>query len=346
MTAAGPQAPGDQGGKARLRGERKSSRRKVLWIAGVVALTCWSLAVAGGAFWGGWQLQEYAQAQRQTEGPTVIEVPAEPEVAADVAPDIRGLSLGDAKQALVDSGVDPATFAIEEVAWAGNEGVVIRQDPVVGEPLSETMTLTVSVPASMPAAVGLHRDAVIASLREFGVETELEETYDLSVAAGTVLDSVPAEGEPLPEVVTLTVAQPGSSLFFDALRPVESICRSAEARLDGQLYVNSLDCRSGNPEQPAVGVWLLDRRGQQLTGTIGVDDTGETDATASVRIIGNGTELAAAEVSYATPAAIDIDISGILRLEIWIASETRSSVMLGDVLVKGTSADIDRLEAE
>ena len=118
-------------------------------------------------------------------------------------------------------------------------------------------------------------------------------------------------------------------------------------QVDAVAYPNSLTCSPGTVEDPNTAVWLINRRGRQLTGTIGVSDADGLDATAQVQITGDGKPLAQVSASYAAPAPIDLDISGVLRLEISVVSgETRSRAVLGDMILKGSTADIDTLETD
>lgn len=151
----------------------------------------------------------------------------------------------------------------------------------------------------------------------------------------------------LPVTLTLTVAQAGSSVFLAQLEAVDSMCSPSEEQVDAVAYPNSLTCSPGTVEDPNTAVWLIKRRGRQLTGTIGVSDADGLDATAQVQITGDGKPLAQVSASYAAPAPIDLDISGVLRLEISVVSgETRSRAVLGDMILKGSTADIDTLETD
>lgn len=320
--------------------------KQALRVTTVVSLVLWTIAVAGAGFAGGWLTQERIQAQRTTEGPTVVEIPALVETNAESMPDVRGLSLADAKQALADIQINAGAVDVTTVEWAGEPGVVIAQDPVVGETVKDAIALRVSSEVTMPDVVGLPKGEAIDKLRALGVEPEIVDKYELTSPTGTVLVAEPGVGKPLLSTVTLTVAQPGSSVFFSRLAAVDAPCSVKAADVNAVRYSNSVSCRTGDVDYTQVGVWLLNRRAALITGMVGVDDKGATTAAATVTVTGDGKPLATLDVSYAKPAELSVDVTGILRLEIDFRSTDGSEVVLAELLVKGASADIDTLETE
>lgn len=318
---------------------RKRGRRR--WVASV--LLAWTMLVASGAFVGGWALKDYVQAGRVTDGPTVVEVPAAVEVASGAMPDIRGLSLADAKQALVDSGFPAGTVEVTGVDWAGAEEVVIAQDPVVGEVASGTIKLQVSRSALMPDVVGMRRADAIDKLKQLGAETEVEEVFTPDKPAATVLSTDTKSGGPLPLVVTLQVAQAGSSLYLSTLDTVTGRCSQRSANVNATTYPNSLLCASGEAEA-STHVWLINRKAAVLAGTLGVVDSGDTNAQVTAVFLGDGEEIGSATAGYAKPAVVSVDVTGVLRLEVAITSAKRDEAVLGDFMLKGTTADINQLE--
>lgn len=327
-----------------VSGGRKRSPMRTIAIT---SFALWTVAVLSAGVVGGWYLKDALQARLISEGPQVVGIPAAVEIPDAAIPDLRGLDLADAKQALVDGGMNIDELATRDVDWAGQPGVVLSQDPVVGEPIGGPVNLTVSAAATMPTVVGLKKGEAIEALRALGVEPQIVEEYDMSKATGSVLASDVPAGEPLPVTLTLTVAQAGSSVFLAQLEAVDSMCSASEEQVDAVAYPNSLSCSAGTAEDPNTAVWLINRRGRHLTGTVGVSDADDLDATTQVRITGDGNPLAQVSASYAVPATIDLDVSGVLRLEISVVSgETRSRAVLGDMILKGSTADIDTLETD
>ena len=319
-------------------------RRPALRKLGVAGLALWTLVVGGAGFVGGWVLMEGIQAGRVSEGPEVIEIPAAVEVLDQTMLDVRGMTLADAKQALADTGLPLDGLEAREVAWSGEAGVIISQDPVAGQQTTGGIVFQVSVTASMPEIVGRLQREVIPELKALGVEVEVEERYELASPTGTVLEADIAAGEPLPAVVTITVAQAGGSVFLSELAPVEGSCRSGAAAVNAVPMPNSLSCGPGYREEGSTTVYLLNRRARLMSGTLGVDDTGPADAAVHVVITGDGKPLAEGDITYANPVPFTIDVTGVLRLEIIVSSTNRSDAVLGEVLVKGATNDIAQLE--
>lgn len=309
------------------------------------ALIAWTVMVGSLAFAGGWLVNDRIQAGRSVPQPSVIEIRAPRGDYEGTAPDVRGLTVGDAKQVLVDMGVDAGIISIKTIPWAGTADVVIAQDPVATERITDRVVLTVSAAAVVPDVVGSKKGDAVDSLRALGVEPEISEAFDLLAPTGSVLAIEPAAGELLPEVVKLTVAQPGSSLFMADLKAVSSICSKTTANINASAFPNSLSCGTGQPDRPRTGVWLLNRRVQAISGAIGVDDKGKSDATAQITVIGDGKSLGTFSVGYAKPTEINISVAGVLRLEIVTTSPTQSDVVLGTWLLKGTTDDISALES-
>ena len=320
----------------------RNPRRGRLILIGLVS---WSLLVASASFAGGWMVNDRWQASRTRPSPSIIEIPASQGEYEGTMPDLRGLGSSDARQVLVDVGFDPNLVVVNEVPWAGTPDLVVSQDPVAGEKVTDKVNLTVSGQASVPEVVGQHYLDAVNALRALGVEPEVVDAFDFTAPTGSVLAVAPAAGEPLPEVVQLTVAQPGSSMFFADLKAVDRICSSKDADLNGTPYNKSLGCSTGQANKPKTGVWLLDRRVQAISGVIGVDDKGKSDASAEVTVVGDGQVLGTFSTSYAQPADINISVTGVLRLEIVTTSATGSEVVLGTWLLKGTSDDITALES-
>ncbi|HMQ64742.1 MAG TPA: PASTA domain-containing protein [Arachnia sp.] len=324
-------------------GEAAAPKRKGWRRLLVVASLAGAVSLLSGGFVAGWYAKDIVQASRITEGPTVIEIPAAEAAVEQPMLDVRGMTLVDAKQALVDTGISVTGLKVVEIPWAGAPDVVVAQDPVVGELVTSELELQVSVAATMPEFVGKPRSEVVNELKRFGVEVEIREEYALDKPTGSVLDATTKVGEPLPAVVQLSVAQPGASVFLTQLRPAGGGCSTTGADIDGVHFANSLACSSGNPD-PRVTVYLLNRLTRQVEGVIGVDDKRATDQRARVEFVGDGQVLAKATVGYADPAEVSFDTTGVLRLEVRVTSETRATAVLGDFLVKGAVDELTRLE--
>lgn len=341
--SSGPQ-PSNLAGEAPAQPE--SARRPKGWRRFVViSLVAAAVTLFSGGAVVGWYVRDLVQASQVSEEPEIIEIPASEAVAEQPMLDVRGMDLTDAKQALVDTGIPVTGLKVEEVPWAGAAGVVIAQEPVVGEAVATDVELQVSVAAAMPEVLGKQRVDAVNELKQLGVEVEVVEEYALDQPTGSVLASVPVAGEPLPAVVQLTVAQAGAAVYLSQLSAADGRCSQTEANINGEHHANSLSCRSGDPE-PDITVYLLNRLTRQVEGVVGVADEEAMDQVAQVVFLGDGKPLATAAVSYAKPATVSFDTTGVLRLEIHVTSTSRSSALLGDFLVKGSVAEIARLDTE
>lgn len=340
-----PPAPGKKERKRKRGGKAKQpTTRSRLRKLALAAFALWTVSCLTAGVVLGWMINDRMHQARTTEGPEVIEVPMLADAAGFAMPDLRGLSLTDAKQVLVDSGSSADLVDVVEVEWGGQVGVVITQDPVSGEQVKERITLQVSKQALMPDVLGQSELEAVDKLKALGTETVVEQRFDLASRTGTVLETSVAVGEPLPTVVTLVVAQPGTALFLSQLEAADGGCSSKDGRLNGKEYPNSTECRSGTAQYPATSVWLLDRKAHQLSGVIGVDDRGKTDAVVQVVITGDGAELANVTATYANPVEVSVSVKDVLRLEVTVLSENQSQAVLGDMLVKGLPEEIATLE--
>lgn len=326
------------------KGTKPKKRRTIWWS--LSAILAFGLAVGGAGVVGGWFLAREVNVGAVPSQVQVVEVPVVETIDEMTMPDVRGLNGTAAEQALVDSGFDAKNISLNEVEWAGETGLVIAQRPVVGDIADGEITLDVSVETTMPDVVGLSATQAIAQLQTLGVDPEVEEQFALDQRTGTVLTASVEAGQPLPDAVTLNVAQVGASMFLSTLGQEERNCSSSDARIDGSEFPNSLTCRSGYRDEPSVGFWLLDRHAMVIAGTIGIDDRGDDTASGTVTFIGDGTELGTYSVTYAQPQEVSLNVDGVLRLEIVVTAPDRGEVRLGNFLIKGDTNGIAALEAK
>lgn len=316
-----------------------------------VALGLTVCGLVGIGFVAGWEANIRFGPQAERTEPQIVEVPALQEQADLLMPDVRGLSLAEAKQVMADLQLDPAGIKLTEQEWAGEPGVVIAQDPVVGEKSKPVVHLTVARSAVVGNYVGLPQEEVVEALHALGSDAVIKFAFDLTQRSGTVLAVEPAPGEPLPPLVEVTVAQAGSSAALHTLQTAEvtgsrSDCRKSEVTIEGRGYPDALRCSTAREGEPTSTVWLVGKHGSVLSAGVGLADTGKADSTARVQVLADGKEVAALDVSYGKLAPVSVDISGVLRLEIVTSSATGADVYLTDAIVKGTDSDIDQLVTE
>lgn len=332
-------------GVRRLR-DFGSRHRARLIVAGAMSLV---LGVFSGGFLTGWIVKEEVAVHRSEPRPTVVEIPVLDTQADSRVPDVRGMETAVAKQALADLDIDPNAVKIREVEWAGTPGVVVAQEPVGGEQVTGSLTLSVSKQASVPEVTGKKKKDAIDALQALGAEVTVTEQYSASATTGTVLSVSPQVGSPLDSSVQLVVAESGGSILLSSVNTAgsgSSCSTDTNISMNGTSYKEALACSGGFSSKESTYAWVLGRHASTFSTTVGLADSGKTDATATVRILADGNEVARADVAYGKPAKVNADVSNALRLEIAVSSKNGDTVYLGDALVKGTTAQIDQLEAE
>jgi PASTA domain len=332
-------------GARRLRDFGTRHRGKLI-VAGVMSLV---LGVFSGGFLTGWIVKEEVAVRSSEPRPTVVEIPVLDTQADSRVPDVRGMETAVAKQALADLDIDLNAVTIREVEWAGTPGVVVAQDPVGGEQLTGSLTLSVSKQANVPEVTGKKKKDAINALQTLGAEVTVTEQYSASATTGTVLSVSPQVGSPLDSSVELVVAESGGSILLSSVNTAgsgSSCSTDTNVSMNGTSYKEALACSGGFSDKESTYAWVLGRHASTLSTTVGLADSGKTDATATVRILADGNEVARADAAYGKPAKVNADVSNALRLEIAVSSKNGDTVYLGDALLKGTTTQIDQLEAE
>ena len=314
------------------------------------ALVLLALGLLAGGFAVGWVSHA---ALGSTGGGTTVEVveaPDGPDALDTALPDVRGLSVVDARQAIADVGLAAGAITTVEAPSAQAEGTVVRQDPIGGTSEAAEVTLFVAVPGKVPDLVGRSSDAADRALTELGVRIERKQVYDPTVDEGTVTGLSPAAGKPLPLVVTMSVAGPASSLYLSELQSLEGGCYAQEASINGQDYAHAVSCSpSSYDTEPQVTTYLLDRRASSVEGVIGVTDDSDQGLGAAVSLVGDGRTLWSGTLRYGASTPFRADTRGVLRLEIRYRStseEATGSFALGDARAVGSPEDITALGAE
>ncbi|MCO7219371.1 PASTA domain-containing protein [Klenkia sp. PcliD-1-E] len=85
----------------------------------------------------------------------VVAAPADDTGGASRLPDVRGLALAAAQQAVAYAGLNPSPVTVVEVSSASPGGTVVGQDPVGGTSAASPVTLSVAVPGEVPALVAV-----------------------------------------------------------------------------------------------------------------------------------------------------------------------------------------------
>lgn len=281
---------------------------------------------------------------------TTVEVVAAPTDAGEgtvAVPDVRGLLLVDARQALADAGLPPDAVTTTDAPAALPAGTILRQDPVGGTEGANAVTLFVAVPGTVPDVVGAPAAGAVQILQDLGTAVRQVPRYTPGTPEGTVLAVEPPAGWPLAEEVVLTVSGPPGSVYLAQLDRVEGSCAGDGAGVDGQPYDNSVVCSTSSAGSTTV--YLLNRQVTSLEGVVGMADTSDPAATAAVRIVADGQVLLERTVAYGSAVPFELAVTGALRLEVSYstAGEVPSGrLVLGDARLVGDPAGIDALDAE
>ena len=321
-------------------------------------MTLATLLTVGGSIAGGvsvgWTLADERAARQDTDAPEPVEDDL-PAVSFDEnpsdrhMPDVRGLDAETALEVLADAGIAPAAVSMEEQPWAGTVGVIVEQEPRFASPNPEEVTLRVSEPASVPDLIGDDADAAATELEDLGAIVRSVQRYEAGADAGTVLSSDPDPGMDLAPEIEIEVAAPSSSVFLASIPLVEGNCDRGEIEVDGQDHPDALTCRIRGDE--VEHEWVLSRVVARIEGTIGVPDTGSSDAAVSVEILADGETIDTVSTSYGQPATIDVSVPDALRLTLRSRavgededdSTPTTDLVLADLRLIGGSDDLNRL---
>lgn len=327
------------------RWRRLVRHRRVLMAVGV-ALVASSLV--GFGFGLGWTV-----ATRQTKPVTetvTVEVPV-PDYDSDGAvqmPDVRGLAQAEAQAVIADAGIPATQVAVTSKPAAGVAGIVVDQTPLFGTENPSAIQLLVSAPAVVPELVGQAEREATETLLALGARVERATRYVPGTAPGVVVEVQPAAGAPLGESVTLTISEPASSVYLTQVERIAGSCSSAQESLNGKDFPESMKCAAG--AKPQLSEWLLDRAGTDLIATLGVPDSGASDAAVRVRVLADGNEVGSFTAAYGQATDIKVPVAGALRLGIEVTAvnmpeRTSASwyAVLGDARVEGSAAALEQL---
>lgn len=325
------------------RGVKRPSLHRNLVIGAVLSVS----GVFLGGFGLGWTAHSINGPPALPPVTVQVAAPSEGDGPSIPLPDVRGLLVADAEQAMIDAGLPPSAVTVVDAPSALPEDTVVRQDPVGGSEDVAAVTLYVSVPGVVPEVLGQPAETVRQSLFDLGVRVVERSLYQPGTPEGTVTSVEPAAGSALPDEVTITVSGPASSLFLSTLEPIESRCDEQETAVNGIDYQYAVVCSAG--EQARSQVYLLDRLSTSLEGVAGITDESDPAYTAEVIILTDGRQVFSGALRYGQSTPFTIDTTDVLRLEVIFNSTTSGAdgqLALGDTRVIGSPDQITELDAE
>lgn len=282
--------------------------------------------------------------------PTAVEVrneivapqEAQAHTEAEVMPDVVGLPEQAARRALADSGIT-AAITTGTTMFAGESGRVVTQDPAPGADVVDEVTLTLSEPVIAPSVTGLDAAAAREQLSGLGAAALLNFVVTAAAEPGVVIASSSIPGDPLPEVVTLDVADPGSAREVAELPLVESSgCRSSTVTIDSDR-TSGFVCDGQQGESPHLEV-DLQGKAVYLSLTLAIADADE-GGRAIVAVRADDRTVRSVEVGP-TPVSLRLDLGEAQTLVIQADFPTgldRVRVLIGSLLVHGDEADLAEL---
>lgn len=330
-----------------MRKRRSLVRRLIAW-----SIVCVGLLLLGGF------VGHRVTPPTTVAGPTLtlsdLELPTEApnaDVGDDVVvmPDVLGLEMDVVRRVLQDSGISTEPETTEQPA-AGPAGQVISQSPGPGEEVDGPATLTLSAEALMPDLVGQPLNEARREVEALRVVTQVVRQVAPREEPGVVLATDPQGGTSVPEVVVLTVSDPGEAVLITELRSVESSgsCqrRTNPVTVGGELVDTSLSCGFRREGETASVSYNLARRAGAFTTTLGSDDSGgRGEATITIGV--DDQVLHTETVRHGEPSTLLLDVADGLRLtlDITFEGEEPLTVVFGDAALLGSAEDLAVLES-
>lgn len=318
---------------------RKNKRRRYLVMA--VAMLVVGLIVGGAA--GGYYLQNEIVSRRTTPDPAVVTVPQAAAGAGEVVMlDVRGMAEQVARQALIDQGVAADAITVKTEPAAGSPGRVVGQSPASQTKNPQKVELTVSAEARMPTVLGTDGQQTSVVLQKLGAQVTLVTRYQPGAKPGDVIASDPAVGAVLPQDVTLTVAEAGSSVFMSSQRLVKGSCSTGSYSLSGKDFSQSTACSVGSDTE--LYEWVTKRAVDEIMATVGIADRADTDGAARIEVFADGRSVAVVNARYGATENLSVRVTGALRVSFRITRTGGKSTVypvFGDGRFVG-SADISQ----
>jgi beta-lactam-binding protein with PASTA domain len=162
-----------------------------------------------------------------------------------VMPDVIGLDLKLALQALESAGIPAERVTTEAKPFASVADLILEQSPRAGAVDPTNVVLTAAIPPSAPDLSGLTVADADALLAGIGTELLIEAEQSLDGVPGTVLAQSIAPGTAVEGPIRVTIAQEPDSVPVSSL-PVDewSRCSSSNITIGGTAYSDGWDCES------------------------------------------------------------------------------------------------------
>lgn len=205
-------------------------------------------------------------------------------------------------------------------------------------------TTTTTQPASVPSLVDMTLDEAKARVKGMGVDLKVVNVANEEKPSGTILKQTPEAEAPFEATITVNVARPPLKTYLADLEAVEhtgdGIEGSGNATLNTTTYTRSLwmlSCGNYPHDRQNSAGWDLARRYSRFAAIVGVPDNAPSGSFAKFQVYGDGRLLADVDGRLGTPATINVDTTGVLRLTLRVSGIGCESYTFGQAL--GVFAD-------
>lgn len=273
--------------------------------------------------------------------------------AADrvLMPDVVGLTVNEAMEALVDSGIPPSIVIEVETEWIDEPGRVVTQRPVQGQLDPGGVFLGVSVAATVPEVIGLPVEQALPRLQSIGIVPVTERRYEPGVDAGTVLETRPAAGATATGNLTVISAAAPSAVFATSVSASERDC-SIRSDLDiaGADQETGLRCRMRTgADDPTRQTYQVESLADAFTAVAGLPGSAAEGTVVGLTVVVDGVERESVLLVPRAQAELEIDLVGatelVLELRAIEGPDTTIQANIGQPVFLGDPVNMNILES-
>lgn len=191
-----------------------------------------------------------------------------------------------------------------------------------------------AAPTMMPSFVGTSLSEAMGVLGQHGMTPTVTDTLDESKPDGTVLTQDPQAGGPFRGAVTLTVARAAAMTYLADAKTVggsTSPDSIESVTLNGKTYAHSLSTSLSCYSDSTTNYdYDLGRHYRHFQATVGLTDQSASEASVQMEVFADGRKVASNSVSLGSPAEVNVDIAGALRLRLTVV-QTKHGNNCGEV---------------
>ena len=174
-----------------------------------------------------------------------------------------------------------------------------------------------------------------------GTTVETTDALDEDAIDGTILNQEPAAGtQPIPTVVKVTVARQSVTNYLEDLDQVDGNLSQDSAEVDGRVFPHSL---STYLRRDPTASYNIGRDYRRFVATVGLsDDSTDSTSKATFEVFADGRKVFDETVGYGRAAEIDLDVTGVLRLELvnGLIAGGDARVVWGDARLLGLPGEV------